>query len=235
MCRADLTTATRTFTTSCKKSYDICQREADTPQLFRVCLPHTDRIFHRMVSLVLIYLDGKSVLHVVDRDTKFGAAAFLKEKKLLACGQCFFKYGFSLAMAGIKKQAPGVESHNALGSGERYHSFFRLVYNKIPTDAGTLPHGESLSLAVKAVNDRAGLSGLVPTLLFFEIKPRTLILPKELPTQTERMKAIQSAKHELEQLICKQSLNTALRHNVPAGADRQSTVNDEVLIYRENR
>lgn len=53
------------------------QREADGPHRFRVSLPYEECVINRIVSMDLMKLYGKSVLHVVDRDTKFAAACFL--------------------------------------------------------------------------------------------------------------------------------------------------------------
>lgn len=42
-----------------------------------------------------------------------------------------------------------------------------------------------------------------------------------------------SGRDGLQQIICKQRLDTALRDNVPARGDCQFELNDEVLMYRE--
>ena len=61
------------LTSSC----DICQKPAKEPGRFRVSLPSEDIVFNRTVYMDIMYLDGKSVLHVVDKDTQFSAATFL--------------------------------------------------------------------------------------------------------------------------------------------------------------
>ena len=68
-------------------------------------------------------------------------------------------------IAGIDLTLSGVEGHNALGEEERYHSYLRLIFNKVQTDFPHLYEDYNLQLAVKAVNDTAGPNGLVPTLL----------------------------------------------------------------------
>lgn len=136
-------------------------------------------------------------------------------------------------MVGIKKQSSEVKSHHVLRSWERYHSFLCRVYNKIRSDAITSSPDELHLQAVKTVNSTAAPLGLVPTMLVFRLIPRILVCPKDLPPQTERIKAMQSTRDEHQQIICKQRLKNAFRHNVPAGADPQLVVIEEVQTYSE--
>lgn len=59
---------------------DVCQRESNLPHRFCIALPDGVCIFNGVVPLDLMFLDGKPVLHVGDRDTKFGAAYFLEKE-----------------------------------------------------------------------------------------------------------------------------------------------------------
>ena len=54
--------------------FQCCSRN---PHRFRVSLPDADVVFNRTLCLDLMYLENKPVLHVVNKDTKFSAAAFL--------------------------------------------------------------------------------------------------------------------------------------------------------------
>lgn len=56
---------------------NVLKFEADAPRVFRVALPGEVCVFSACVSLYLNYLDGKSVVHVVDKETKLRAACFL--------------------------------------------------------------------------------------------------------------------------------------------------------------
>lgn len=56
---------------------EICQRLSRAPGRFRVALPPDDICFNRTVLLDVMYLDGSPVLHVIDKNTRFGAAAFM--------------------------------------------------------------------------------------------------------------------------------------------------------------
>lgn len=89
-------------------------------------------------------------------------------------------------------------------------------------------------LAIKAINDRAGPQGLVPTLLIFGVMPRISVVPSELPDQISRMAAMHSARKEMTAFIAKDRLSTAIRANVPAAAMKNIKVGSDILVYREN-
>lgn len=55
---------------------DVCERLGKAPSRFRVDLPDNDVVFNRTVLIDLMYRDGRSLLHVVDKDTHYRAAAF---------------------------------------------------------------------------------------------------------------------------------------------------------------
>ena len=58
-------------------SCGIFQKLPKEPGRFRVSLPSEDILFNLTVDMYIVYLDGKSVLHIVDKDTRFSAAALL--------------------------------------------------------------------------------------------------------------------------------------------------------------
>lgn len=78
-----------------------------------------------------------------------------------------------LQIADIADQSSGVESHNVLFVGEWYHLFHCTVYNKVKLNKSTLTSKMALQIAVKALNDTSGPSGLVPFLLVFGVVPRS--------------------------------------------------------------
>lgn len=57
---------------------EVCQRKADGPHRFRVSFPYKDCVFNRSIFMDLMKLDNRTLLHVVDEDTKFGATWFLE-------------------------------------------------------------------------------------------------------------------------------------------------------------
>lgn len=241
-----------------RNTCETCQRNSREPHRFRVSLPGEECTFNRIVSMDIMSLDSKPVLHVVDRDTKLGAACFLDGESAAHVWRAFLNIWVSvyvgypdyvaidqgpqfqshefksfLNSAGIQLRPSGIESHNALGNGERYHSYLRSVYHKVRDDATQLSKADALRLAIKAVNDTAGPAGLVPTLLVFGVMPRLPIHPKDLPEQRDRMQAMQSARTEMTKIVAKTRVHVALSKNVPAAADAAIRILDKVLVYRE--
>lgn len=252
------TAETRSTVEKIRRACGICQRNAQEPMRFRVSMPEAECVFNRTVALDLMYLEGKSVLHCVDKDTRFNAAAFLPAETTRAVWMEFVRiwvnayvgYPDSIAAdqgtqfvseefvslcqhSGIRLKPSGVESHNALGSGERYHSFLRQLYNRIHDSFPTMDHHHKLQTAVKAANDTAGPNGLVPTLLVFGVLPRLPISVKELPDQRSRFAAQAVAKDEMVKLSALARINKALRTNAPACTQYDIRIGDEVLAYRE--
>lgn len=81
--------------------------------------------------------------------------------------------------SGIQIHPSGVESDNALGTGERHYSYLLKIFNKVRDYIPNFGKADALRLAVKAVNDTAGTAGLVPMLLVFGVLPRFPIFPKD--------------------------------------------------------
>ena len=88
-------------------------------------------------------------------------------------------------------------------------------------------------LAIKAMNDSAGLQGPVPALLIFGVMPRFPVVPSELPEQNSTMSAMHSARKEMTAAIAKELLNTAVRANVPIAAVKNIMIGADVPMYRE--
>jgi hypothetical protein len=92
-------------------------------------------------------------------------------------------------------------------------------------------------MAVKAVNDTAGLNRLVPTLLVYGAYLRMTNLDPPAPSITDRATAIRKAMSKIAKLRAKQAINSALNHR-----NRPNTtlvhdllLNSEVLVWRKSR
>ena len=215
-------------------------------------------MFNDTLLLDLMTLDQRTVLHIVCKDTLFSSAAFLKregtEDVWLAYLRCWStkyvghpkmihadrgpqfdskQWRSLLHAAKIKQKESGIESHNALGAGERYHEFLRRIYLKVRHEHPRVEMEDCLSLAIQAMNNTAGPNGLSPTLLVFGIAPRIPENPTDLPSQEERMRALQKAQSEMNKATATARIRTALNRNVPAAADRDIAVGTKVLFYRE--
>lgn len=60
-----------------KATCDIWKIEANPPHWFLVSLPDNDCFFNRTVFFDVLKLDGKTVLHAVDKETNYSAACFM--------------------------------------------------------------------------------------------------------------------------------------------------------------
>lgn len=136
-----------------------CQKYGKGPHRFRVSLPSGECTFNHEIAMDLLWIEGHPALHVVDMHTNFSAAVFLQEKStasiwnafILCWATAYIGYPDKMRLdqdsvftseqfrtlavsAGIELQYSGVESHNALGAGERYHAPLRRIYNINPSN-----------------------------------------------------------------------------------------------------
>lgn len=115
------------------------------------------------------------------------------------------------AMHGVDLQLPGIESHNSIGIGERYHAPLRRVFRVIRSQYPRLDPEISLRLAVKAANDTLGPSGHVPSRLVYGGDPALPVVTARFPTQRERMAALETAKREIATITAELRIKQALR------------------------
>jgi len=83
---------------------------------------------------------------------------------------------------------------------ERYYGPLRRAYQIIITEIPEISKEMALQMAFKAINDTAGLGGLVPTLLVFGAYPRMVELDAPSPSVTQRATAIKKAMVEIQKL-----------------------------------
>jgi hypothetical protein len=90
------------------------------------------------------------------------------------------------------KEVP-VEAYNSIGKVERYHGQLRQAYKILSSKLLSANKEAILQMAVKAVNDSAGLDGIVLTLLIFRAY---LCITRDSPPSpfiTEQAEAIHKA------------------------------------------
>ena len=206
----------------------------------------------------LMKIRSHTVLHIVDLSINFSAARFLRGDSVAdvwsAFIQCwasvytgfpdtikadqgsiftateFEKYGTS---QGIKIELSGVESHNSLGAGERYHDSLRRIFDKILFEHPSIDPPITLSLAIKAMNDSMNCDCLVPSLLVFGILSRFPSSSSSYPKQSERMRAITMARLEMETITAELCIQQALLKNLPPASKLVLQSGQKVLVYRE--
>jgi len=71
----------------------------------------------------------------------------------------------------IKVKEVPIKAYNSIKKVEQYHAPLYRVYKIISLELEDASEELTLQIAVKAVNDSAGLNRLVPTLLVFSAYP----------------------------------------------------------------
>jgi hypothetical protein len=217
-------------------------------------------VFNQELRMDLMFLeDRQPVLHVVDSGTTFQAASFLTAEDANTVWNTFLKcwsnalcgYPVSIladqgsffmpealtehcAIAEISLRNAGTESHNSLGSGERYYSPLRRVYQRVRMTNPDVPRDICLSAAVHAINSTAGPEGLVPALLVFGMIPK-LPAPHMTPllNQRRRFKMMNAAREEYRNVVSKLRVQHGIRTRPPAASKQVYVPGDSVYVYRE--
>lgn len=236
----------------------MCQRLSSAPSRFRASLPEVDTVFNRVLCCDLMKIDKSMLLHCVDKDTKFNAAEFLQNESAEDVWESYQRiwalryighpdvlhadagsqfgsriFRTQCKLASIYLKLSGVESRNSIGVGERYHKFLRQISKKVKSEIPTMDKKDILNSAIKVLNDTAGPHGLVPTLLVFEVMPRTPVTPLNLPDQIKRMEAMEKARSELSAITADDKVKRAPLSTVPTAASSDIKIGMEALVYRE--
>lgn len=180
-----------------QKFCHFCQSHDKAPQRFKFSIKD-DLYFNYEIIINVVRINNRNVLHVIDADTSFQAAAFLKSMSARdtwdALCRCWINTyqgppdyivhdpGTNFALEDFRsrakivgaecKQMP-VEAHWAVGKVEQAHGPLRRTFDILRAELNSSTDDEDvLQIAVKALNDTAGPNGLVPTLLVFGTYPR---------------------------------------------------------------
>jgi hypothetical protein len=101
---------------------------------------------------------------------------------------------------GTKVKIVPMEAHNSIGIVERYHGLVRRAYLIIVAEIKGISKEIALQIAFKALNDTAGISGIVPTLLVYSALPRLSEYDAPAPTISQRSIALKKAIAEIQKL-----------------------------------
>lgn len=215
--------------------------------------------FNRLLYLDLMFLEGEAVLHVAASVTLLEASAYMGDSQttdkvwdlwleiwvMRYVGfpeEVHVDYGSQMrsdlwralwSQAKVKMRESGVESHNALGAGERYHVFLRQIFSRVRAAHPGYARSKALSLDTWAMNHTAGISGLSPMLLVFGIHSHIPVQPINLPDQRKRRKAFVEARADMFKLVALARLATASRSPVPRATMADIALEMRVLVYRE--
>jgi len=209
----------------------------------------------------IMYLEGRPVLHIVDAATRFSAARFLTKvstesvwEAIIMCwssvytglphcirvdeGTQFRKIFAELsALHDVEIKKSGIQSHNSLGVGERYHKPLRDTYRKLKLDHPSMQRQVLLAVAVKAMNDTLGPEGVVPSALVFGEFPslRTFegpVIPR--PSLAERALAAQEARRYMARHLAEVRIKRALHHQTPSATDKHISLATRYLSGARN-
>lgn len=220
-------------------------------------------VFNRKVALDLMYLDSRPVLHVVDRDTDFGAAHFVKSQTknsttaqiwdtfvemwalmytgfpdivMTDRGSTFTSkdWQFTLTENRVAHVLTGVESHHSNGQIESAYAILRRTYWAVRKDHPKKKPELALAVSRKAINETRGPKGLVPLLLVFGEMPSYRRLGLGgISDNKTRFNAMLSARTEYLRIVNQIRARRTLRMAVPPAADRHYSNGDIVFVWRE--
>ena len=239
-----------------------CQRIRNAPLRFKVAMGHEDIRFNSRVYIDIMYLDGRPVLHIVDKSTRFSAARFLTKmttdavwEAIVLCWSSVYTglpqwimvdegaqfrnvFAELAALYDIKLEKSGIQSHNSLGIGERYHKPLSDTYLKLKLDHRSMQRQILFALATKAMNDTLGPEGHVPSSLVIGEFPtlRTFegpLVPK--PTLAECVEAAQEARRYMAKHLAQVRIKGALNHHTPPATKCNYQPGDKLLIWREKQ
>lgn len=243
------------------KACTVCNTFGARSYNFKITFPPEEIVFYRELAFDLFFwLDSRARLHVVDISTGSGNATFLRCHTVEHVWQAFLECWVTLYLGfpelmmvdqgtqftstrweqrvatfgTVLKKTSGIESHNSLGLGERYHVPLRHIYTKIGTAQPYNGQELVLRLACKVMNDTAGPDGIVPTELVFE-KHARLPLPAThvYLDQSERIQVLRLARAEYEAIVDRNRISQALRSRIPSGAKRMLRIDDLARVFRE--
>lgn len=239
-----------------------CQKFAASPRRNMASAPDECRFNHEIV-MDIMHIRGRPVLQIVCIGAKFAVAAYIANKKAETVWSALLKiwirpcagtphiirvdqgsqflgkdFEANCKSLGIYLDEAPIESPNSMGIGERFHDPLRRIALKVKEEAPDLDDDLVLSAAYRAMNDTLGPEGLAPTLLVYGMLPRMPIGSKSLsaPNQVDRMKALSIARGEMEEIVAKLRVKSAMDHNLPASLLDEENVAPGMLamIYRKN-
>lgn len=237
---------------------DNCKSYRASPLRFKAAIPNDRIIFNQTISVDLLWLHERPVLHVLDDQTGYRNATFLKSKSaediwnaFLGCwatvyvgypskirsdqesaltSEQFLRYA---SAHGVELEFTGVSSHNSMGKVESAHGPLRRIYRMLTDNYPELSDNLRLRFSIKALNDTAGTKGLVPSLLVYGTIPSLGNTGADLPDQEDRFTALAAARKEAACITAEKRIRLALKSNIPPSAKYTLHPGQKVMVYSE--
>lgn len=84
-------------------------------------------------------------------------------------------------------------SHNFLREVEKYHAYFRSLFEKVRRELSSVKNEVIRQLATMITNNTAGSACIIPKLLVFEVTLRLHVRPRKLLVHEQWMEALYAA------------------------------------------
>jgi Reverse transcriptase (RNA-dependent DNA polymerase) len=250
----ELPPETRNILEEISHECESCQRHTKGPVYFRI-RDVDNVIFNQELYLDLFWIEKKPVLHIIDRGTRFSAAAFLPaqdavtvwntfvrcwvmlyigwpDSMLTDQGSVFISRAFHSCCntSGITLRHVGTEAHNSMNVGEKLHGPIRETFLKLKETHPELDDDTRLAHCIYAANAHSGPDGLCPLALVFGVQPK---LPGETryESHTDRIRASLRAREEYARLLAKRRIRTGIKAKPPEIQD--IAAGQHVYVHRE--
>jgi hypothetical protein len=96
-----------------------------------------------------------------------------------------------------------IEAYNSIGIIERYYGLVQYTYLIIIAEIKGISKEIALQIAFKTLNNTAGISRIVPTLLVYSTLPQLSKYNAPAPTVSQRSIALKKATAEIQKLQVK--------------------------------
>ena len=121
------------------------------------------------------------------------------------------------ALHDVNIEKSGVEAHNSLGMGVRYHKPLIDTYWILKLDYPSMQRQLLLAIAVKSTNDTLGTEGIAPSAVVFGEFPSLSILRR---TVVPCPSVAEQARRYMSQHLAKVKVKRAIYYNTPPVSDR---------------
>lgn len=239
---------------------NTCRSFKSSPLRFKATIPDDKVLFNHTISVDLVWLHEKPVLHIIDEQTGFRNACFLKSKSAsdiwnafvgcwvstYICFPCKIRSDQEYSITsndfrqiatshGVSLEFSGISSHNSMGKIESSHGPLRRIFRILTENYPRLSDNMRLRLTVKSLKDTAGPKGLVPSLLVFGVIPSLGNTDAEIPGQEERFQAMKEARKEAATIYAGKRIRLALHSNIPPSAKYILKQGQQALAYSEKQ
>jgi hypothetical protein len=217
--------------------------------------------FNFNILVNILYIESKSVLHLVNEAIRFQADRWLRNisarhvwDQFRTCWIDTYLRSFDIIIADFDKQfvfrefknhadnmsiivkIVSIEIHHSIKMMKRYYESLRRAYSIISTEISKIDSELTLQMTFKVINDSIELNDLISTLLVFETYFRMIEINVSSSTITQRVIAIKKTMNEIRKFNVIRQMNDALntRNELSISLIYDLSLNSSVLMFRED-